>query len=141
MPQVVSELQCFKPDLSNHFVLSGPQQTRQSVIDNFSMKWIVNCGNTNEMKMWSSQMYCNLISCEVAQEKGFRCFSGIQTQGLCFRTAVLYQLSYEDPHIKSRSIYWVHQPLKGVKHRMKWILCPAEIQMKWRCDHLSCITN
>ena len=29
-------------------------------------------------------------------------------------------LSYEDPYTESRPIYWVHQPVKGMKHRMKW---------------------
>ena len=29
-------------------------------------------------------------------------------------------LSYEDPYTGGRPIYWVHQPVKGMKHRMKW---------------------
>ena len=31
-------------------------------------------------------------------KKGFSCFNGLQTGGLCVRAAVLYQLSYEDPY-------------------------------------------
>ena len=29
-------------------------------------------------------------------------------------------LSYEDPYTGGQPIYWVHQPVKGMKHRMKW---------------------
>ena len=41
---------------------------------------------------------------EIKREK-IRRVNGIQTHGLCDIAAVLYQLSYEDPHIVSRSIY------------------------------------
>ena len=37
-------------------------------------------------------------------------------------------LSYEDPYTGGRPIYWVHQPVKGMKHRMKW--CELR-QYKW----------
>ena len=31
-------------------------------------------------------------------------------------------LSYEDPYTESRPIYWVHQPVKGMKHRIsQWL--------------------
>ena len=50
-------------------------------------------------------------------KKVFRGFNKIRTRGLCVRAAVLYQLSYEDPYTESRPIYWVHQPVKGMKHR------------------------
>ena len=29
-------------------------------------------------------------------------------------------LSYEDPYTESRPIYWVYQPVKGMKHRIEW---------------------
>ena len=29
-------------------------------------------------------------------------------------------LSYEDPYTGGWPIYWVHQPVKGMKHSMKW---------------------
>ena len=45
--------------------------------------------------------------------------NGIRTRGLCVRAAALYRLSYEDPFTGGRPIYWVHQPVKGMKHRMK----------------------
>ena len=62
----------------------------------------------------------NLSNCEKARKKGFRGFNGIRTHGLCVSAAVLSQLSYEDPYTGGWPIYWVHQPLKGMKHRMKW---------------------
>ena len=62
----------------------------------------------------------NLSNCEKARKKGFRGFNGIRTRGLCVNAAVLSQLSYEDPYTGDRPIYWVHQPVKGMKHRMKW---------------------
>ena len=38
-------------------------------------------------------------------------------------------LSYEDPYAGDRPIYWVHQPMKGMKHRMKW--CELR-EYKWK---------
>ena len=65
----------------------------------------------------------NLSNCEKARKKGFRGFNRIRTRGLCVSAAVLYSctsLSYEDPYTGGRAIYWVHQPIKGMKHRIKW---------------------
>ena len=40
-------------------------------------------------------------------------FNGIQTHSLCISTAVLYQLSCEDPDIVGTPICWLHlNPLK-----------------------------
>ena len=74
----------------------------------------------------------NLSNCEIARKKFFRGFNGIRTRGLCVRSAVLYQLSYEDPYTctGSRPIYWVHQPVKWMKHRMK--LCEPRQLLKLR---------
>ena len=66
-------------------------------------------------------------------------FNGIRTHGLCVSAAVLYQLSYEDPYIGSRPIYWVHlNPWQEYRMKMMWT---AEIQMKWRFDHRSYNSN
>ena len=64
----------------------------------------------------------NLSNCEKARKKGFRGFNGIRTRGLCVSAAVLYQpeLWIPMPYTGGRPIYWVHQPVKGMKHRMKW---------------------
>ena len=63
----------------------------------------------------------NLSNCEIARKKKknvFWGFNGIRTRDLSVR-AVLYQLSYEDPYTGGRPIYWVHQLVKGTKHRLK----------------------
>ena len=82
----------------------------------------------NEMSMWPSQLNRNLSNCEKARKKGFRGFNGIRTRGLCVSAAVLSQLSYEDPYTGGWPIYWVHQPVKGMKHTMKW--CELQ-EYKW----------
>ena len=89
------------------------------------IRWIVNCGNTSEMKMWSSQLYRNLSNCESTcspEKKRFWDFNGTRTCGLCVSTAVLSQLSYEDPYTGGWPIYWVDQPVKGMKHWIRWIV-------------------
>ena len=63
----------------------------------------------------------NLSNCENSPpKKVFRGFNGIRTRGLCVSAAVLSQLSYEDSYTGGWPIYWVHQPVKGMKHWMKW---------------------
>ena len=65
--------------------------------------------------------------------RNFSGFNGIRTPGLCVCAGVLYQLSYADPYTGGRPIYWVHQPVKGMKHRMKW----CELQKyKWH-EHVA----
>ena len=71
------------------------------------------------MNMWPSQLNRNLSNCEVARRKVFQGFNGIEPIATA-RAALLYQLSYEDPYTGSWPIHWVHQPVKGMKHRMKW---------------------
>ena len=72
-------------------------------------------GNATWPVEWSSPVlttsWCRLASFQGKLE--------IRTCGLCVRAAVLYQLSYEDPYTGGLPIYWVHQPVKGMKHRMK----------------------
>ena len=62
----------------------------------------------------------NLSNCENSPKKVFRGFNGIRTRGLCVSAPVLSQLNYEDPYTGCWPIYWVHQPVKGMKHWMKW---------------------
>ena len=40
-------------------------------------------------------------------------------------------LSYEDPYTGGQPIYWVHQPVKGMKHRIKWWMWTACGEYKW----------
>ena len=48
---------------------------------------------------------CDLSNRKVSPKNVF----GIRTNGLCVSAAVLYQLSYEDPYVGSRPIYWIHR--------------------------------
>ena len=52
---------------------------------------------------------CGMKWCELREYRWNECV-----------TAVLSQLSYEDPYTGGWPIYWVHQPVKGMKHWMKW---------------------
>ena len=79
-----------------------------------SLKWICDHSSELQFKLLRNRR----------KKKVFRGFNGNRTRGLCVRAAVLYQLSYEDPYTGGRPIYSVHQPVKGMKHRMKWL-----------CDH------
>ena len=89
---------------------------------NFVLAYKMSCVN-----VWPSQLIRNLNNCEVARKKVFRGFSGIRTRGLCVRAAVLHQLSYEHPYTGRRQIYWVHQPVKGMKHRRSSNLGPGSL--------------
>ena len=74
------------------------------------MKWV--CDHRSESQFKQLR--------KARKKKVFRGFNGIRTRGLCVSAAVLSQLSYEDPYTGGWPIYWVHQPVKGVKHWMKW---------------------
>ena len=95
-----------------------------------------------EMNMWPSQLNRNLSSCEVAPQKSL---SRLQWDSnlwpLRSRTAVLYQLSYEDPYTESRPIYWFHQPTKGMKHRMKWCEVPSTAMVTYSFHLYSCSSH
>ena len=72
------------------------------------------------MSIWPSQWIAISAIAKIARKKDFRSFNGIRTRGLCVSAAVLSQLSYEDPYTGGWPIYWVHQPVKGMKHWKKW---------------------
>ena len=82
------------------------------------MKWICDHRSESQFKQLRNS----------PKKGGFRGFKGIRTRGLCVRAAVLYQLSYEDPYTGGWPIYYVYQPVKGMKHRMK--LCKLR-EYKW----------
>ena len=59
----------------------------------------------------------NLSNCEISPKKSF---SGLQRDSNPFALQCSTRLSYEDPYTEGQPIYWVHQPVKGMKHRMIW---------------------
>ena len=62
----------------------------------------------------------NFSNCEKDRKKGFRGFNGIRPVASALALQYSTSLSYEDPYTGGLPIYWIHQPVKGMKHRMKW---------------------
>ena len=88
----------------------------------------------------------NLSNCEKARKKDFRASTGFETVASALALQCSTSLSYEDPYTGGRPIYWVHQPVKGIKHRMKWCelreykwneYVTIAVNRKWVCDHRS----
>ena len=79
---------------------------------------------------------CNSSNYKLTRKK-IGDFNRIQIHGLCVSAAVLYQLSYEDPYIGSRPIFWVHfNPRK--KWNLEWRWCELrKYKFKWRYDRRS----
>ena len=103
------------------FYLKSPKWSKNSDIDMTSVKWFlfvtpnvysyqyyVNCRHTNEVKMWSSQLWLQFKQSQIKPKKCFQGFNGIRARGLCVSAAVLHQRSYEDPYVGSRPIYWFY---------------------------------
>ena len=94
--------------------------------------------NITKFKWRFDRRSCNSNSsnCKLTRKK-FGDFNGIQIHGLCVSAAVLYQLSYEDPYIGSRPIFWVHlNPRK--KWNLEWRWCELrKYKFKWRYDRRS----
>ena len=89
----------------------GHKKTKLSICHHMLMsyQYYVNCGHTNEVKMWSLQLWLRFQQSQIKPEKCFRGFNGIRTSGVCVSDVVLRQLNYEDPYVGSRPIYWVHR--------------------------------
>ena len=62
----------------------------------------------------------NLSNCEKARKKDFGASTGFEPVVSALALQCSTSLSYEDPYTGGRPIYWAHQPVKGMKHRMKW---------------------
>ena len=79
--------------------------------------------------MWSSQLWLPFKQSQIKPEKCFWGFNEIQSRGLCVSAAVLHQLSYKEPYVGSRPIYWVHRTrtVKGMKHTYASFLS----QVRW----------
>ena len=70
----------------------------------------------------------NLSNCEKARKKDFGASTGFKPVASALALQCSTSLSYEDPYTGGWPIYLVHQPVKGVKHRMKW--CELQ-EYKW----------
>ena len=70
----------------------------------------------------------NLSNCGKAQKKDLGASTGFEPMASALALQCSTSLSYEDPYTGGRPIYWVHQPAKGMKHRMKW--CELQ-ENKW----------
>ena len=62
----------------------------------------------------------SLSNCKKARKKDFGASTGFEPVASALALECSTSLSYEDPYAGGRPIYWVHQPVKGMKHRMKW---------------------
>ena len=115
----------------------------------FRMKWC-------ELREYKRNEYVtiagnrNLSNCERARKKRI---SGLQRDSNPLASALALQcstsLSYEDPYTGGRPIYWVHQPVKGMKHRMKscelreykwneYVTIAVNRNLKGNCHELTC---
>ena len=92
-------------------------------------EYYVNCRHTNEMKMWSSHLWLRFKQSQSKPEKCFRGFNGIRTHGLCVSATVLHQLSYEDPYIGSRPIYWIHRTRERNERYEYYVNCEHTNEM------------
>ena len=64
---------------------------------------------------------------QIKPGKCFRRFNGIRTRRLCVSAAVVHQLSYEDPYLGNRQIYW---PCRTCwKEWNIWVLCSHNTHM------------
>ena len=94
--------------------------------------------NITKFKWRFDRRSCNSNSsnCKLTRKK-FGDFNGIQIHGLCVSAAVLYKLSYEDPYIGSRPIFWVHlNPRKKWNLEWRWYEL-RKYKFKWRYDRRS----
>ena len=66
----------------------------------------MNCGSTNLTTDITVAVF--LSDYELSPEKNPQGFNGIRDHNVGGRAAVLILLSYEDPYIWSRSIFWVY---------------------------------
>ena len=96
-----------------------------------------NCRHTNEMKMWSSQLWLRFKQSQIKPHKCFRGFNRIRTHGLCVSAVVLHQLSYEDPYVGSRPIYWIHRTRERNETYEYYVNCGHTNEMKKWSSQLS----
>ena len=75
------------------------------------MKWV--CDHRSESQFKQLQK-------SPKKRKDFGASTGFEPMASVLALQCSTSLSYEDPYAGGRPIYWVHQPVKGMKHRMKW---------------------
>ena len=67
----------------------------------------LNCGNTDKIEMWLSQLYLEFKQLQILGPKKFS-GNGIRIEGLCIALKCSTNWVYEDPYVGSRPIYRVH---------------------------------
>ena len=106
---------------TNHYLtllwemISRFELSNQIDCSNLLYEYCVNCGHTNETKMWSSQLWLLFKQSQSKAEKCFRGFNGIRTHGFCVSAAMLTQRP------------WVRIPFKPRKH-FSGLLCHCRLQ-------------
>ena len=82
------------------------------------MKWVCDHRSESQFKQLQNS----------PKKSFFGASTGFEPVASAFALQCSTSLSYEDPYTGGRPIYWVHQPVKGMKHRMTW--CELQ-EYKW----------
>ena len=89
-----------------------------------SLVWLMEILETFPQAFWFEKSQIKEIGGKQLQNSPKKSFSGLQRDSNPVASAFVLQcstsLSYEDPYTGGWRIYWVYQPVKGMKHRMKW---------------------
>ena len=75
----------------------------------------------------------NLSNCEIARKK-FSASTGFEPVASAFTLQCFTSWAMKTHTLTSRPIYWVHQPEKGMKHRMKYT-CKGSIKLTPGSNH------
>ena len=88
------------------------------------MKWVCDHRSESQFKQLRKS----------PKKRDFGASTGFEPMASALALQCSTSLSYEDPYTGGRPIYWAHQPVKGMKHRMKW--CELREYNCLNCDSL-----
>ena len=75
------------------------------------MKWVCDHRSESQFKQ---------LRKSPKKKRDFGASTGFEPMASALALQCSTSRSYEDPYTGGRPIYWVHQPVKGMKHRIKW---------------------
>ena len=98
-------------------------------------EYYVNCGHTNEMKVWSSQLCLRFDQSQLSPKNVFGASTGFEPMASALVLQWSTNWAMKTHTLRAGQFVEFIVPVKGMKHMN--IMWTADIQMKWRCLHSS----
>ena len=104
-----------------------------------SIEYYVNCGHTNDLKVWWSQLCLRFRQLQLSPKNVFGASTGLELMASALLLQCYTNWAMTTHNLGAGQFVEFIVPVKGMKHMN--IMWTGDIQMEWRCDCCSCVCD